>query len=308
MNSQHRIARTRPDVTLLNFGELRRALGGAARWWLILFGILIVLREMLQSSWAPVSFSIPIWLVFIPLALVFLIRPVRADDAPLRTVLAPVEGRWVALNSPATKIPSHGVRTLGQAFAIDILHPSNSRSTRLGWALRQRRPEEFSCYGTDVRAVQEGRVVRVHRSRRDHCVRTSWPGIIFMLTVEAILRELGGPNFVLGNHVVIEHAHGSYSAYAHLRHNSIGVQTGAVVVAGQVIGQVGNTGNSSEPHLHFQLMDRARPDRAAGLPFRWSNVTIEPNLDPALDSREEPSPRLDGLPGTAQIFVAMREE
>lgn len=301
--SQQRTVKTAGSDAPAPRGDLRRALAGMTRWWLVLFLGLIVLRELLQLSWWPGTLAIPIWLVFLPLALAFLIRPARADDVPSRTVSAPVEGRWTAINSPASKVPSHGVRTLGQAFAIDILHPSSSPTpTRFGWGLRQRRPEEFSSYGADVRAVQGGRVVRVHTGRRDHRARTTWPGIIFMLTVEAICRELGGTRFVMGNHVVIDHGDGSFAAYAHLRSGSVDIKPGMSIAVGQMIGQVGNTGNTSEPHLHFQLMDRARPDRAAGLPFRWNDIMIEPEPDPRWSTGEVLSSATDGLPGTAQIF------
>lgn len=303
MTEQQRTVNTEVQSPIASPDGLRRVLGGLTRWWLGLFVGLIALRELFQASWWPWSLSIPFWLVFVPLVLAIAIRPANADDTAPRTLSPPVRGRWRAINSPAGKVPSHGVRSLGQAFAIDILHPSSGAApSRIGWGLRQRPAEEFSCFGAEVHAVGDGRVVAVHGGRRDHRARTTWPGIIFMLTIEAVCREIGGPRFILGNHVVVEHADGTYAAYAHLRQGSITVLPGMTVTAAQVIGNVGNTGNTSEPHLHFQLMDRARPSRAAGLPFRWRDIAIEPESDPRWASANESHSTVDGLPGTGQVF------
>lgn len=307
MTDQQSTVSTRAQVSTVRGGALRRRMAGFTGLWLGLFLGLILLREMLRGLEESWSLPVPIWLVFIPLCMAVLVRPVRADDVPPRTVSAPVHGRWTAINSPATRVPSHGVRTLGQAFAIDILHPSDaSTSSRPGWGILQPRPEQYSSFGADVLAVQDGQVVHVHTSRRDHRARSTWPAIIFMLTIEAVCRELGGSRFVMGNHVVIDHGDGSYAAYAHLRHGSVAIEPGTRVTAGQKIGEVGNTGNTSEPHLHFQLMDRARPAHAAGLPFRWSDISIESDPDPRWDS-SRPTPIIDGLPGTGRTFTTIGE-
>lgn len=80
-----------------------RALNALNNWYLRGFLILIVLSFFLP---------IPLWAVFIPLVLYYLIPSPRADDEPPRHSLAPVTGRWAAVNSPATKVPSH-IRYLG---------------------------------------------------------------------------------------------------------------------------------------------------------------------------------------------------
>jgi murein DD-endopeptidase MepM/ murein hydrolase activator NlpD len=74
---------------------------------------------------------------------------------------------------------------------------------------------------------------------------------------------------VLGNNVVIDAGDGSYAVLAHLQRGSAQVREGQRVRAGDVIGRCGNSGNSSEPHLHFQLMEHPRALIAAGLPLRF---------------------------------------
>ena len=73
-------------------------------------------------------------------------------------------------------------------------------------------------------------------------------------------------NHRFGNHVILEHAKGEYSLLAHLEAGSIAVNVGDRVKTRQLIGRCGNSGNSSEPHLHFQVMDS--PDLASATSIR----------------------------------------
>jgi hypothetical protein len=187
-------------------------------------------------------------------------------------VLSPVRGRWVAVNSPADRVPSHGIDAYGQTYAIDLVHQPDTHMTwraLYGWPLA-RRPEEFPGFGRPVYALADGVVVRVRQSHRDHWSRNSWLGFLYLLLVESTIREVFGPGFIVGNHVVLDLGDGVYAAYAHLRRGSIQVRKGQRVTAGQRIAECGNSGNSSEPHLHVQLMDHPRFMVAAGLPFTFT--------------------------------------
>jgi murein DD-endopeptidase MepM/ murein hydrolase activator NlpD len=111
-------------------------------------------------------------------------------------------------------------------------------------------------------------VVRVSDWQRDHWSRNSVPGVLYLL-IEGMPRELTGPGRLLGNHIVVDLGDGVYAAFAHLRRRSALVSAGQRVTAGQQLAQCGNSGNSSQPHLHFQLMDRPGVLLAVGLPFRF---------------------------------------
>jgi len=203
--------------------------------------------------------------LFVPRAM-----PAASRRAAVR-VRPPVAGRWRALNSPASRTPSHGTHGYGQSFAIDLLHePAGAPPRRAvqGWPLA-RRPASFPGFGQPVLAPADAVVVRVSDWQRDHWSRTSVPALLYMLTAEGLVRELTGPGLVLGNHLVLDLGDGAYALVAHLRRRSALVAPGDRVQAGQPLAACGNSGNSSEPHVHFQLMDRPGVLLAAGLPFEF---------------------------------------
>lgn len=80
---------------------------------------------------------------------------------------------------------------------------------------------------------------------------------------------------VPGNLVVIDHGNGEYAHYAHLVPGSMRVKVGQRVTAGDTLGLVGNSGNSSEPHLHFHVQDNARIDHGAGVDIVFNNVIVD---------------------------------
>ena len=210
------------------------------------------------------------WLgtVLILLSLATTFMPGGGVKCEPTTVEVPVRGRWIAINSPADKVPSHGVHSAGQTYAIDLVYWPD---TTVAWKAVQRRPlcrraETFPGFGQPVFAPAAGTVVRTRDRWRDHWSRNSWPALMYLM-VEASIRELLGPGVLFGNHIVIDLGDGTYAALAHLKRRSITVAEGQQVNPGQELAACGNSGNSSEPHLHFQLMDSQRVAYAAGLPF-----------------------------------------
>jgi hypothetical protein len=190
-------------------------------------------------------------------------------------VRSPVVGRWAALNSPATKVPSHGVRAYGQAYAIDLVHePVDGARPEFGSGAAMRDVTEYPAFGQDVRAMVDGVVVTVHDRQRDHRARSSTAAVGYMM-VEGMLRELGGPRFIVGNHVVVRSDDGVFAFVAHLQRGSVIVREGDRVRAGQRVGACGNSGNSSEPHVHAQLMDRRSAWTGQGVPLAFADVAVE---------------------------------
>ena len=127
---------------------------------------------------------------------------------------------------------------------------------------REPKNEEFLAWGKDALAVADGRVVQIK---------------------DGLPENVGGPmaravpvdlETVAGNHVVIEIAPAQYAFYAHLQPGSLRVRVGDRVRRGQVVGLVGNSGNSTEPHLHFHIVDAIAPGTstlgAEGIPYATS--------------------------------------
>ncbi|MEU9353435.1 M23 family metallopeptidase [Streptomyces griseoloalbus] len=204
-------------------------------------------------------------------------RPAPVPD-PVE-VAPPVTGRWSALNSPADRVPSHGVHGYGQTYAIDIVaepSPGARPGFRPLWPL-VRRPGDYPAFGAPLHAVADATVVRAEDRQRDHLSRTSLPTLLYLMLAEGSVREMSGVRRILGNHLVLDLGDGTYAAYAHLRRGSLTVREGDRVRAGQVLARVGNSGNSTEPHLHFQLMDGPDPDTARGVPFTWRGTGVPRN-------------------------------
>ncbi|MFE5945013.1 M23 family metallopeptidase [Streptomyces sp. NPDC056480] len=191
----------------------------------------------------------------------------------------PVTGRWSALNSPADRTPSHGTHQLGQTYAIDITREDEAKP-RPGFAWLWpvvRRSEAFPAFDAPLLAVADATVVHAEDGQRDHLSRNSLLGVVYLLLIEAGARSIGGSHRITGNHLVLDLGDGTYAMYAHLRRGSLTVRPGDRVTAGRELARCGNSGNSTEPHVHFQLMDGPDLDTASGVPFTWRGVGVPKN-------------------------------
>jgi murein DD-endopeptidase MepM/ murein hydrolase activator NlpD len=119
-----------------------------------------------------------------------------------------------------------------------------------------RRNEDYFAYGTDVLAVADGTVTGV---------------------VDGVAENVPGtenPAAIAGNFVTIRHSDYLYSVYAHLQPGKMRVHVGEHVLAHAVIGICGNSGNSSQPHLHFQLQDGPSLEESWGVEAVFADVPV----------------------------------
>jgi hypothetical protein len=239
--------------------------------------------------------DLPRWPLLALLAVAFAVylRLGTVRRPPVEVAL-PVSGRWLAFNSPADRVPSHHLHAYGQTYAIDLVHePADGRRPGPAWWPPARRPGDFPGFGRPVLAPAAATVVRAHDRERDHWTRTSPLGLLY-LVAEGTVRELLGPGRILGNHVVLDLGGGVYAALAHLRRGSVLVRAGDRVAAGQPLAACGNSGNSTEPHLHFQLMDHPSVLLAAGLPVTFARYQVG-------------AAERAGVPHNLQPFTARRQ-
>ena len=186
---------------------------------------------------------------------------------------------WVAVNSPGDRVPSHGTDMLGQRFAYDLLvvdgrgHTSRAGSLRtllLGVPTR-------TCYawGAPVHAPFDAEIVRavdgIRERRWIHPLRE----LAYALGNGLTFRPERLPR-ILGNYVIARSGD-VYGAFVHLAPGSVAVKEGQQTRAGDVLGRVGHTGNSTNPHLHFQVMDSADPLTARGVPCAFREYEVERN-------------------------------
>ncbi|MFF7874780.1 M23 family metallopeptidase [Streptomyces californicus] len=154
--------------------------------------------------------------------------------------------------------------------------PVTRPAFRLFWPV-VRRNRAFPAFGAPLLAVADATVVVASDGQRDHLSRNSLPALAYLMLAEATVRSIAGAHRIIGNHVILDLGGGTYAVYAHLRRGSLRVRAGDRVRAGQEIGRVGNSGNTTEPHLHFHLMDGPDPDAARGVPFTWRGVGVPAN-------------------------------
>lgn len=179
--------------------------------------------------------------------------PAPPDPPVVRSTLAlqfPVEGAWTVFWGGATPELNAHVSNKSQRRAADLLIVDADGRSHAGDGSKL---TDYYAYGKQVRAAAAGTVVTAIDG-----VPESKPG-------------RPNPYFALGNAVIIDHG-GTYSVVAHLQAGSLKVKVGAQVRADQVLGLCGNTGNSTEPHLHFQLMDGPAFEAAYGVEAVFTDV------------------------------------
>lgn len=191
------------------------------------------------------------------------------------TVELPLRGEWTAINTPAEKVPSHGTDFFAQTYAYDFLvlderrRPCPLAAGPFQTLLVGARTSLCYAWSRPAHACFDGTVARVVDGIKER-VRVYWIIDVARLIKNKIQFEeiKKNPQQLAGNMVTIQ-GDGIYALYAHLRPNSTKVKVGDRVRAGDIIGEVGHSGNSTMPHLHFQLMDGEDPLKAKGVPCEF---------------------------------------
>ncbi len=213
----------------------------------------------------------------------------------------PFRGSWQVRNSPARRVPSHGTHLFATTYAIDFIAVQEGRSAAIrDWrTLFATEPSErFYAFGQPILAPTVGTVAVVHDGEPDHAARRSQVALVGYALGQAA-RARRGAGAIAGNHVIVEIIGGGYVVLAHLRCGSVVVRPGELVEVGQQLGSCGNSGNSTQPHLHIQVMDSSDPVTARGVPmaFRSYRAWRGTNWPPRVVSQ--------GIPNESEIVETL---
>lgn len=171
-----------------------------------------------------------------------------------RTQLSlPFKSRWLVFWGGDTSELNahHGVPN--QNFAFDLIGIGDDGKTRRGDGARN---EDYYAFGREVLAPADGTVVEVIEGVRDNK-----PGSM-------------NPFSAVGNCVVIQHREDEVSVLAHFKQGSIVIKVGDTVKRGQLLGQCGNSGNSSEPHIHYHLQNSPVVQDGLGIKMLFQKMSV----------------------------------
>jgi hypothetical protein len=209
----------------------------------------------------------------------------------------PFRGRWRARNSPARRVPSHGSNAFGETYAIDFIAvDGRGRSAPWTWRtlLSVEAPELFRGFGEPILAPAAGTVVIAHDGEPDHEARRSQLALVPYALGQA-RRVRAGVAAIAGNHVVLAlEPGGPFVLLAHLRRGSVRAQPGQPVRSGDQLAECGNSGNSTQPHVHVQVTDSTHWPTARGLPLAFRRAG---QSDSAAGQR-------NWIPAESEIFTA----
>jgi peptidase M23-like protein len=186
----------------------------------------------------------------------------------------PLKGTWYVSNGTE---PSGTHRWgIGQEFAYDLVRVDTEGSSGRG---DETKPESYYAYGQDVLAPADGTVYEVRDGIDDTPMAQFAANPATMMKrlreYQTRLRAQYGPRGSEGNFVIIDHGNGEYSTMVHLKKSSIRMKKGDRVKQGQVVAQVGQSGLSTEPHLHFEVVSDPDVFKQRGLPVFFYGLEDE---------------------------------
>lgn len=181
-----------------------------------------------------------------------------------------MKGESLIASGGRTFFQNNHVVVKDQRFALDILALKPGSPIPSTWEMKisnidtyegnPKQNENYYCFGREVVAPADGVVVDAMSNVPDN--------------VPGKMNKKQAP----GNYVVIDHGNNEYSMMAHFKKNSVKVIKGKTVNAGDIIGLIGNSGNSSEPHLHYHLQNTPKWFEGEGLPAQFINYIANDKL------------------------------
>jgi hypothetical protein len=213
----------------------------------------------------------------------------------------PLRGTWISPNTPGKKIPSHGISKYGETYAYDFVKVNDkSRSDKfyavsfLHYLLHGTMLNECYGWGSGIYAPFDGEIVKAENGVSERNPVKITTDMKYMKEITSRFQK-GKVEYreVAGNYIIIKYKQNIYALFAHLKNGSIKVKEHQIVRRGQLLGEVGHSGNSTAPHLHFQLMENADAMKSIGLPCAFRKYEEYKNRKWRVV--------IDGIPGKYRI-------
>jgi murein DD-endopeptidase MepM/ murein hydrolase activator NlpD len=190
--------------------------------------------------------------------------------APARnqtTLWLPFNGTWLVSWGGDTREVNAHHDTPNQKFAFDLIGVGDNGRTRRNHSNTN---EDYFAFCREVLAPADGVVVEAIDGVRDN-----EPGFM-------------NPYSMVGNCVIIQHCENEFSVFAHFQRGTVRVSAGEKVQRGDVLGLCGNSGNSSEPHLHYHLQHESRLAEGLAIKLFFDRVVV--HRDGKRETRSDYSP------------------
>jgi murein DD-endopeptidase len=195
------------------------------------------------------------------------LAPLAVSSARPIVIGAPLRGQWMAGDSLSNAPDAahrravlilNGRAYVSQRFAIDWVQVQTIDGVTTTWKGPEDKNESYFCYDQPIMSVADGKVVAASDGAPENAPHSQ----TFAIPIDF--------NNAAGNHVVVEIAPSRYVLYAHMRPGTVTVKSGDSIRAGQILGHVGNTGSSAEPHLHMHIDDGPSFLGGNGLPYEFA--------------------------------------
>lgn len=170
----------------------------------------------------------------------------------------PLKGNWVVVNGGVTKAFSHSWSINSQRYAYDFIKLDENGKSYSG---DQMNLNSYYSYNQEILAPADGLVIKVYNSQKDSVIMKKHG-------VDPLAKHLAG------NYIIIKHDNDEYSFLAHLKQNSMTIKENETVKRGQKIALCGNSGNTTEPHLHFQIQNRKSFIFSSGIPICFKDLKV----------------------------------
>jgi len=191
---------------------------------------------------------------------------VISTESPI-VVSPPLRGDWIAGDSVNNRkdaahrravLVDNGHAWLAQRYAIDWVQYQTVEGVRATWKGPEAKNESYFCYDQPIYSAAAGKVVATADGLPENVPHSGK----YAVSIDF--------NNAAGNHVVVEIAPNRYVLYAHMRPGTVSVKVGDMVKAGDLLGHVGNTGSSTEPHLHMHIDDQPSFLAGNGVPYEFA--------------------------------------